>query len=87
MKKILFILSDGAPTDYIGGCSMGKKDVHDAVAAARSAGIEVCAIYFDFNLSQSSIDYFIDMYERNYVVTTPENIPDEISRLMHGWIM
>lgn len=86
-KKILFILSDGAPTDYIGGCSMGKKDVHDAVAAARAAGIEVCAIYFDFDLSQSSIDYFIDMYERNYVVTEPENVPDEISRLMHGWVM
>lgn len=86
-KKILFILSDGAPTDYRGGSAMGKKDVHDAVAAARDAGIEVCAIYFDFDLSQSSIDYFVDMYEKNYVATEPENVPDEISRLMHGWVM
>ena len=81
-KKLLFVLSDGIPTDYPGGYKTGVKDVHDAVKMARKNGVEVTAIYFGEDLSETDEDVkmFIKMYEKNYIISEPDDLINPLVR-------
>lgn len=64
-KKILFVLSDGLPSDYPGyGYELGIRDVHGAVEEAVKAGVEVIALFFgsDQERAQNAKEYKY-MYE------------------------
>ena len=78
-KKILIVLSDGAPTEYPGGQTEGMTDVNHAVKDARKNGIEVISIFFGDSDEQ---DTFYKMYEKNCIVTDPSGIVQEIVRIM-----
>ena len=80
-KKILIVLSDGSPSCY-NSYAEGTKDVNDAVKKARASGIEVVGIYFSSNHDTEEEDMFRKMYEKNYVITEPEMIGEELARLM-----
>lgn len=80
-KKILIVLSDGSPSCYSSYVE-GTKDVNDAVKKARASGIEVVGIYFSSQHDAEEEDIFRKMYEKNYVITEPEMIGEELARLM-----
>ncbi len=91
-KKILIVLSDGCPT----GCSAGE--TKRAIDDARKEGIEVFGIYFEDGLSdkinplmgndellknvRGDGKTFIDMYQKNFVLTNPDNISNELIKIM-----
>ena len=72
-KKLLCILSDGAPGD--------RQLVKEAVTKARKKGIEVYAIYFE----EGSIGYhandFKYMYEKDYVCCELSEVDENLSKL------
>ena len=78
--KILIVLSDGLPTDYEVD-EVPEADVHAAVSEARKAGIEVAAIYFGPQ-HPDDVRVFRDMYEKNEIVTEPENIATELASVV-----
>ena len=81
-KKLLFVLSDGLPSEYCH--SDGEADVHSAVVQARKSGIEVAAIYFGDSLSETDPDVitFRAMYEKNCIISEPEEIIHELIRCL-----
>lgn len=87
-KKILFVLSDGLPSVYKNN-NEGYSDVHNAVNMARKAGIEVISIYFGYDLKETSRDVqlFRKMYgERHSLITEPEKLGDELTKLMKRFV-
>ena len=80
-KKILVVLSDGSPSGY-DDYNRGLKDVSDAVKKARASGIEVIGIYFSDQHDATEEAAFKKMYEKNFVITEPEMIGDELAKLM-----
>lgn len=89
--KMLFILSDGLPSDYPGGYSEGAKDVKAAVDAARKAGIFVFSIYFgeesEIRESNADVKVFREMYDdKHCIVTTPDKITSELERMLKRMI-
>ena len=71
-KKLLVVLSDGLP------CYGGEEDVQQAVTEARLKGIEVVGIYFSEYEDSSTEESFKRMYQKNYIITSPENIEKEL---------
>lgn len=82
-KKILFVLSDGLPSDYP-STEQAYSDVASAVKEARKAGIVVVAVYFGDYVADDAPDVvkFREMYEKNYIAVLPEEITGELIRNM-----
>ncbi len=72
-KKMLCILSDGAPGD----CGL----VREAVRKARKKGIEVYAIYFEIGSIGRSANDFKYMYEKDYVCCSLPEVDENLSKL------
>lgn len=87
-NKLLIVLSDGVPTDYPGGIPAGIKDVHSAVIEARKSGVNVVAIYFGDDISDSNPDIpvFKNMYEKNYIVSEPDFIAEPLLRVLKRFV-
>ena len=83
-KKLLFVLSDGLPTEYYGGYPAGCKDVQIAVKEARKQGVEVVSIFFgdNFSTSYEDVQMFLNMYEKNCIVTEPNDIMEQLLRVL-----
>jgi len=80
-KKVLFVLSDGLPSNY--GCSCeAKVEVREAVNYARRNGIIVIPIMFGDEefLAYSANDYK-QMYEKNIVACLPQQITSRLIQL------
>ena len=74
-KKILFVLSDGLPSDYSGGFEYALNDVKNAVEEARSKGIDVIAIMFgDNNFIKETRRYYEFMYKHSIISCVPTEI-------------
>lgn len=81
--KVLIVLSDGLPSDYIYGYEEGIKDVKDAVNEARKNGIIVISIIFGTKeFRESAIESYKFMYGNNIVSCDPQDIPKQLSKLM-----
>ena len=78
-KKILIVLSDGTPGD----CDATK----DAIADARKKGISVAGIYFEEGMIGSCASQFIDMYQRDYVCCTVDEIDENLSAILHKFAL
>jgi uncharacterized protein with von Willebrand factor type A (vWA) domain len=72
-KKLLVVLSDGQQRDA---------EVLDAVQEARRKGVTVVGIYFSNNPNDAERDRFKNMYEKDYIVTSPDKIDGELLRIM-----
>jgi hypothetical protein len=78
-KKILFVLSDGLPSDYSGGFEYALNDVKNAVEEARSKGIDVIAIMFgDNNFIKETRRYYEFMYKHSIISCVPTEIGRKI---------
>lgn len=83
-QKLLIVLSDGAPTDYIGS---GVVDTSNAVDEARKAGITVVSIFFPDNYcSEREKREFLSMYKFNAIATEPANVTKELVRILKAFI-
>ena len=80
-NKLLIVISDGLPSAY-NGRQTGMKDVQEAVKAARKYGIKVVSMYLSSDVSAADTKAFQEMYETNAIVTTPENMEQELVRIM-----
>lgn len=80
-KKLLVILSDGAP------CYGGADDVKKAVQEARSKGITVVSIYFSEYLQEENTDFFKDMYEKDYIICEPDEIGENLTRVLKKFFL
>lgn len=78
-RKLIVVLSDGLPDD----CS----DVKDAVQKARRAGIKVVAIYFSDYPDSSVERQFEEMYEKDFIITEPENIGEELIKNLKSFFL
>lgn len=81
-KKILLVLSDGLPS-----CYYNEKDaitsVQNAVRDARKAGVIVIAICFGSEKHlKKTRDSYHKMYQKGIIMTTPENIPTQIVKVL-----
>lgn len=76
-KKLLVILSDGAPC-----CD--PQLVTDAVRDARKNGIKVVSIYFteDEYRREGDEKFFADMYEKDYIVCSPDEIGENLIKIL-----
>ena len=72
-KKMLCVLSDGAPGDS----SLVKKAVKDA----RKKGIEVYSIYFEEGQVGCYADTFKEMYEKDFVCCELSEVDEHLSKL------
>lgn len=72
-KKMLVILSDGAPGD--------PSHVKRAVQAARKNGIKVFSIYFEEGRIGCDAGTFKKMYEKDYVICELAQLDEELSKL------
>lgn len=85
--KILFVLSDGQPSDY-NNYSFAKEDVRNAVKEAREKGIYVVALFFgteDFrDSSRSEYEY---MYQKNLIACDPKDITANLSRMIKRLVL
>ena len=82
-QKLLVVLSDGAPSDYVGGFKAGREDVKNAVDNARNAGIIVVPIYFADNINNNhEIEDYKQMYGDSVIATTPDRIELELCKLL-----
>lgn len=79
-KKLLIVLSDGAPSGYAG--RTGINDVKSAVEDARKAGVIVIGIYFADNLCDEEVAEYRQMYGDDIIATTPDKIEVELAKLM-----
>lgn len=75
-KKLLVVLSDGLP------CYGGEEDVKQAVTEARLKGVEVVGIYFSEYEDAATEESFKRMYQKNYIITSPDNIEKELVVIM-----
>lgn len=79
-KKVLFVLSDGLPSDYNGGERAGMEDVRNAVKEARGKGILVVPVMFgDARFRRQSQADFTYMYE-SFISCDPICVEDEIQK-------
>lgn len=79
-KKVLFVLSDGLPSDYNGGERAGMEDVRNAVKEARRKGILVVPVMFgDARFRRQSQGDFAYMYE-SFISCDPICVEDEIQK-------
>lgn len=79
-KKVLFVLSDGLPSDYNGGERAGMEDVRNAVKEARRKGILVVPVMFgDARFRRQSQKDFTYMYE-SFISCDPICVEDEIQK-------
>lgn len=79
-KKVLFVLSDGLPSDYNGGERAGMEDVRNAVKEARRKGILVVPVMFgDARFRRRSQKDFAYMYE-SFISCDPICVEDEIQK-------
>lgn len=83
-KKILFVLSDGLPA-YLDG----EADTALAAKEARDAGIILVPIYFgndscslEAALNSDEARSFADIYQKNFIITIPEEVEGEVIRLL-----
>ena len=74
-RKLLIVLSDGAPGD--------TDLVKSSVSAARKKGVKVCGIYFEEGeVSDCGTKEFRDMYERDYICCSADKIDENLSRIL-----
>ena len=74
-RKLLIVLSDGAPGD--------TDLVKSSVSAARKKGVKVCGIYFEEGeVSDYGTKEFRDMYERDYICCSADKIDENLSRIL-----
>ena len=74
-KKIIIILSDGAPSD--------TEAVKRAVDDARRKGIQISSIYFEEGtVRKKAIEQFEHMYTKDYVCCPADEISTNLSRIM-----
>lgn len=74
-KKMLIILSDGAPSD--------TTNVKSAVQMARSKGIKVSSIYFEEGTPDNyAISDFAYMYEKDYICCPVKEIEQHLSKIL-----
>lgn len=74
-EKVLFVLSDGLPSEYKGGDRQAVQDVQVAVEEARSSGIAVVSIMFgtdDFIRNAKSV--YEQMYQHSILSCSPKDI-------------
>lgn len=79
-KKMLIVLSDGAPTD--------TDATHDRIVEARKAGIQVSGIYFedgDIDPESYYCNSFKEMYERDYVLCNADEIEENLAKILEGF--
>ena len=73
-KKLLIVLSDGAPDD--------REDTKKAIQEVRSKGVSVFGIYFEEGeLSEAGTRIFREMYEKDYVCCPVEDVDANLLRL------
>lgn len=81
--KILFILSDGLPSDYAGRIKQGMEDVKQAVKEARKQGIIVVSIVFGSEkFREDSMDLYKYMYEKNIISCNPDAISKNLTKTL-----
>ena len=83
-KKLLIVLSDGLPArSYTDGVYDPNKDLQNAVREARKKGVQVIAICFgsEKHLEDTRVSYR-QMYQKGIIMTTPENIPEHLIKVM-----
>lgn len=74
-KKIIIILSDGAPSD--------TEAVKRAVDDARRKGIQISSIYFEEGaVRKKAIEQFEHMYTKDYVCCPADEISPNLSKIM-----
>lgn len=71
-KKMLLILSDGAPGDY--------NLCREAIRAARKVGIQVHGIYFEENGYDA--ETFEQMYEKDYIICQLNELDSHLQNIM-----
>lgn len=85
--KILFVLSDGQPSDYNGKLS-GEDDVKAAVKEARAKGITVIAIFFGSDsFLQSSLKDYEYMYQKDLIASRPEDITTNLKKMLKKLVL
>lgn len=73
-RKMLCVLSDGAPGD--------QRLVNQAVKEARKKGVEVYSIFFsEGSISQSEINTMKYMYEKDYICCPLSELDENLSKL------
>lgn len=84
-RKLLVVLSDGAP------CYGGEEDVRDAVREARRKGITVVGIYFadawDIENGYDDSELFKRMYEKDYIICEPDQITENLARVLKKFFL
>lgn len=81
--KILFVFSDGLPSDYRGGYEGGMNDVASAVKEARDKGIMVVsAVMGSSDFRESNIQNYVRMYGNNVVSCEPSEMGAKIINVM-----
>jgi hypothetical protein len=80
--KILFIASDGLPTEYYGGFSEGMQDVRNAVVEAQKCGIHVIGMYMFDGQSEIETQKFLEMYAPYAMITDLDELETEIPRVV-----
>ncbi|MBP1308660.1 nitric oxide reductase activation protein [Paenibacillus sp. 1182] len=79
--RILFIFSDGLPTDYNGGYKQGMLDVREAVKEARDKGIFVISLLFGTqSFRNDNIENYKTMYSKNIISCDPSQITNQLIR-------
>ena len=73
-KKMLIVLSDGAPAD--------EAKVKKAVENARDKGISVFGIYFENGRIGSDADTFREMYQKDFVCCRLSELDGELTKLL-----
>ena len=85
-NKILFILSDGLPSQY-NSMEEGKEDVKKAVLEARQKGILVVSVMFgNKDFREKNINEYIYMYEKNVISCDPYEITQNIVNVIKKMI-
>ncbi|ADO59427.1 hypothetical protein [Paenibacillus polymyxa] len=79
--RILFIFSDGIPSDYKGGYKQGMLDVREAVKEARDKGIFVISLLFGTqSFRNDNIENYKYMYSKNIISCEPSQITNQLIR-------
>lgn len=73
-KKLLIVLSDGAPAD--------SAAVKKAVSDSRKKGVNVFGIYFEEGRIGNDAKTFQDMYQKDYVCCPLDEVDENLTKLM-----
>ena len=80
-KKVLFVLSDGLPSNY-GSQFEALEEVREAVNYARHNGVIVIPIMFgDESFLKEASDVYKRMYEKNIIACLPQQITSKLVQL------